>query len=139
MKAADTSASSAMADWTPLTVVSRSSTTAEIDTFITEVSTTRTNMAAASSKDSRWLRFACLGSLVFVVSLISARPFRRFSAANPRGLVSAGPTSSDEGGRRLSRLSLSDFPTDRHAFGVDDHVGTERHASSRACLGRSLV
>jgi hypothetical protein len=75
MKAADTSASSAMADCTPLTVVSRSLTTAEIDTFITEVSTTRTNMAAASSKDSRWLRFACLGSLVFVVSLISNGPF----------------------------------------------------------------
>ena len=47
MNAAETSASSAIADWTPLTVVSRSSTTAEIDTFISDVSTTSTNIAAA--------------------------------------------------------------------------------------------
>ena len=48
MNAAETSASSAMADWTPLTVVPRSSTTAEIETFIRDVSTTSTNIAAAS-------------------------------------------------------------------------------------------
>jgi hypothetical protein len=48
MKAADTNASSAIADWTPETVVSRSLTTAEIDTFISEVSTTSTNIAIAS-------------------------------------------------------------------------------------------
>src|SRR5262249_62216966 len=47
MNAADTSASSAIADWTPLTVVCRSRTTDEIDTFISDVSTTRTNMAIA--------------------------------------------------------------------------------------------
>src|SRR6201993_4106542 len=47
MNAAETSASSAMADWTPLAVVSRSRTTAEIDTFISDVSTTRTNIAIA--------------------------------------------------------------------------------------------
>jgi hypothetical protein len=47
MKAADTRASSATADWTPLTVVSRSLTTAEIDTFINEVSMTNTNIAIA--------------------------------------------------------------------------------------------
>ena len=45
MKAAETSASRAIADWTPLTVVPRSWTTAEIETFISEVSTTRTNIA----------------------------------------------------------------------------------------------
>ena len=50
MNAADTSASSAIADCTPLTVVSRSVTTAEIDTFISDVSTTSTNMAIASSR-----------------------------------------------------------------------------------------
>src|SRR6478752_2893915 len=55
MKAAETSASSAIADWTPLAVVSRSSTTAEIDTFINEVSTTRTNIAAASRSIRRRL------------------------------------------------------------------------------------
>jgi hypothetical protein len=48
MNAADTSASSAIADWTPLTVVCRSCTTDAIDTFITDVSTTRTNIAIAS-------------------------------------------------------------------------------------------
>ena len=47
MNAADTSASIATADWTPLTVVSRSSTTAEIDTFMNDVSMTKTNIAAA--------------------------------------------------------------------------------------------
>ena len=48
MNAADTSASNAIADCTPLTVVSRSRTTAAIDTFISEVSTTSTNIAMAS-------------------------------------------------------------------------------------------
>ena len=42
-----------MADWTPLTVVPRSWTTAEIDTFMIEVSTTSTNMAMASRMASR--------------------------------------------------------------------------------------
>src|SRR6478735_6385995 len=53
MNAADTSASIATADWTPLTVVSRSWTTAEIDTFMNEVSITNTNIAAASRMPCR--------------------------------------------------------------------------------------
>ena len=48
MNAAETSGSIATAAWTPLTVVSRSSTTAEIDTFMNDVSMTNTNIAAAS-------------------------------------------------------------------------------------------
>src|SRR3954447_17309138 len=52
MKAAETRASRAMADCTPLAVVWRSLITAEIDTFISDVSTTRTNMAMASRIDS---------------------------------------------------------------------------------------
>src|SRR5215204_4656705 len=48
MNAADTSASIATAACTPLTVVSRSRTTAEIETFISEVSMTNTNIAIAS-------------------------------------------------------------------------------------------
>src|SRR6185312_17569640 len=48
MNAAETSASSAIADCTPLAVVSRSWTTAEIETFISDVSTTSTNIAIAS-------------------------------------------------------------------------------------------
>ena len=55
MNAAETRASSAIADWTPLTVVSRSPTTAEIETFINEVSTTSTNIAIARTKASRVL------------------------------------------------------------------------------------
>src|SRR4051812_48608813 len=55
MKAADTSASRAIADCTPLTVVFRSCTTAEIDTFISEVSTTSTNIAIASKRARRLL------------------------------------------------------------------------------------
>ena len=43
----------ATADWTPLTVVSRSWTTAEIDTFMNDVSITNTNIAAASRMPCR--------------------------------------------------------------------------------------
>ena len=53
MNAADTRASRAIADCTPLTVVSRSATTAEIETFISDVSKTSTNIAAASNSPSR--------------------------------------------------------------------------------------
>src|SRR5436190_19587867 len=53
MNAAETSASSAIADCTPLAVVWRSWTTAEIDTFITDVSTTSTNIAIDSRTESR--------------------------------------------------------------------------------------
>jgi hypothetical protein len=55
MNAADTRASSAIALCTPLTVVSRSSTTFAIDTFINDVSTTSTNIAIASSTARRRL------------------------------------------------------------------------------------
>jgi hypothetical protein len=60
MNAAETSASSAIADCTPLTVVSRSSTTAAIETFISDVSTTRTNIAIDSRMASRGLPFASM-------------------------------------------------------------------------------
>ena len=55
MNAAETSASRAIADWMLLTVVSRSVATAVIDTFMIDVSTTRTNIAIASSTASRRL------------------------------------------------------------------------------------
>jgi hypothetical protein len=58
MNAADTSASRAIADCTPLTVVSRSRTTAEIETFISDVSTTSTNIAIASRIASRGVLIA---------------------------------------------------------------------------------
>src|SRR5829696_1251502 len=53
MNAAETSASSAIADCTPLTVASRSRTTAEIETFISDVSTTSTNIAIDRRTASR--------------------------------------------------------------------------------------
>ena len=53
MKAAETRASRATADWTPLTVVSRSLTTAEIETFMSDVSMTKTNIAIARRMPSR--------------------------------------------------------------------------------------
>src|SRR5690349_14990761 len=59
MNAAETSASSAIADCTPLAVVSRSLITAEIDTFISDVSTTSTNIAMASRTASLGLPDAC--------------------------------------------------------------------------------
>ncbi len=59
MKAAETRASSAMADWTPLAVVCRSLMTAEIDTFISDVSTTSTNMAMANRSARRGLPSPC--------------------------------------------------------------------------------
>ena len=73
MNAAETSASSAIADCTPLAVVSRSVMTAEIDTFISDVSTTRTNIAIASRTISRRLP-----------------PTRRFDA--PDGLLLMSPS-----------------------------------------------
>src|SRR4029453_1611593 len=55
MNAAAPRARTGIADWTPLTVVSRSRTTAEIDTFISDVSTTSTNIAIASRMARRGL------------------------------------------------------------------------------------
>src|SRR3954466_6960912 len=55
MNAAETSASRAMADCTPLAVVWRSLITAEIDTFMSDVSTTSTNIAMARSTIRRRL------------------------------------------------------------------------------------
>ena len=70
MKAAETSASSAIADCTPLTVVSRSRTTAEIETFISDVSTTSTNIAIASRIMSRRLPEDVSGAAVVPSSAI---------------------------------------------------------------------
>ena len=55
MKAAETSASSAIAAWMALTSVPRSVTTAEIDTFMIDVSTTSTNIAIANRRGSSLL------------------------------------------------------------------------------------
>src|SRR6478609_5666385 len=83
MNAADTNASNAIADCTPLTVVSRSCTTAAIDTFINEVSTTSTNIAIASRIANRRFSGASTGSLLLACSVIrvsSPTPVRCGSA-----------------------------------------------------------
>jgi hypothetical protein len=61
MNAADTNASRAMADCTLLTDVSRSPATAVIDTFMNDVSTTRTNIAIANNTARRRLPLAGSG------------------------------------------------------------------------------
>src|SRR4051794_21620561 len=76
MNAAETSASSAIADWTPLTVVPRSWTTAEIDTFISDVSTTRTNIAAASRSPRRMLIGASVSDVCAVTVAIGSSGVR---------------------------------------------------------------
>ena len=71
MNAADTSASSAIADWTPLTaVVPTSRTTAEMDTFMIDVSTTSTNIAIANKMASG--RFIGDSSVVWMPPFSSA-------------------------------------------------------------------
>src|SRR5688500_5424796 len=70
MNAAETSASSAIAACTPLTSASRSSTTADIETFISDVSTTRTNIAIASRSDSRGFSPMPLGRLGDLLAVV---------------------------------------------------------------------
>src|SRR6188768_489378 len=122
MNAAETSASRAIADCTPLTVVSRSSTTAEIDTFISDVSTTSTNIAA----DSRTIRRL----LVFVSSPIG-RTLRR---------------SEDRELDLLGELSEGDLErhADRHVVEVavddlGDHSGAFVEVDDRRHVGHPLV
>jgi hypothetical protein len=69
MNAAETRASSAMADWTPLTVVSTSRTTAAIDTFMSDVSTTSTNIAIDSKMASLEVPVAASGAVALGASL----------------------------------------------------------------------
>jgi len=91
MNAADTSASRAIADWTPLVVVSRSRTTAAIDTFISDVSTTSTNIAIAR------------GSPAAASASASARPGRMTSSREDEGaLLDDGPDTAAAVAHRTS-------------------------------------
>jgi hypothetical protein len=86
-----TSASSAIAACTLLTVVSRSSTTAEIDTFINDVSTTSTNIAIASRSASLGLPEPSLPlALRSTTSLTRGDPRR--AAGEGRGATSCAPS-----------------------------------------------
>src|SRR3954470_9410072 len=101
MNAAETSASSAIAPCTPLTVVPRSSTTAEIDTFISDVSTTRTNIAIARSSASR-----PLNGTVLLVSASMAQPSTTGLLCGPPAgdetLTEHGVGGAEEAGMRLT-------------------------------------
>src|SRR4051794_21330605 len=100
MNAADTSASSAIAPWTPLTVVSRSSTTFEIDTFISDVSTTRTNIAIASRRASLWLPPAPSGSPVTSSVRLRRQPRLRVrQVGDPEALRLAGQQEGERAQR----------------------------------------
>src|SRR6478735_2596755 len=74
MNAAETNASSAIADCTELTVVPRSWTTAEIDTFISDVSTTSTNIAIASRIERRWFPASSTGAVLTCSAVIVVSP-----------------------------------------------------------------
>ncbi len=73
MNAAETSASSAIADCTLLTVEFRSRTTAEIETFMIDVSTTSTNIAIASSSAKRPLKASVLSAAPVFSPVIPSR------------------------------------------------------------------
>src|SRR5688572_14926322 len=110
MNAADTSASSAIADCTPLTVVSRSRTTAEIDTFISDVSTTSTNIAIASRRPSR--RFATSPWLGL------ARVRAMALAGGRHGCRHASRTQADPVVPRPSGGDARDVRAERHRYGL---------------------
>jgi hypothetical protein len=84
MKAAETSASIATAAWTPLTVVSRSRTTAEIETFMSDVSMTNTNIAAANRMARRGVLTASSA-----ISVLADLHHGRCNPVNARGRFSA--------------------------------------------------
>src|SRR3954453_15015028 len=112
MNAADTSASSAIADCTPLTVVSRSRTTAEIDTFISDVSTTRTNIAMASRIASREVG-AAWGSGMGVLE------------PSQRELVRRRPPVGAHPGVQAAILEVGDLHRPREAPGTAGGAGDQ--------------
>src|SRR3954467_10475480 len=130
MNAAETSASSAIAPCTPLTVVPRSSTTAEIDTFISDVSTTRTNIAMARSSASR-----PLNGTVRVASASMAQPsttglpcgppagdetLTEHGAGGGRGARDAADRADEAGGRRAEPRLRGHGAARRHPGAVPE-------------------
>src|SRR3954449_358868 len=117
MNAADTSASRAIAPCTPLTVVPRSSTTAEIDTFISDVSTTSTNMAIASSSARR-----PLNGTVLVASASMEHPSTTGPGSSPPGRdEKPAPGSAELGGEAAHRaLDRGDLDVREAAVGAGE-------------------
>src|SRR5262249_52273877 len=102
MNAAETSASSAIADWTPLAVVSRSWTTAEMETFISDVSTTSTNIAIASRIARRWSPFDSSATAGIEPSAAKSgeRRLFRLPAHHPKRTTPSKGSRPREGERR---------------------------------------
>src|SRR5262245_40250331 len=128
MNAAETSASSAIADWTPLTVVPRSWTTYEMDTFISDVSTTRTNIAAASRIMSRVLP-AVAGAAVVACAVMRKRPSSAGAVGSP-GPARLPPRGSGGGAWERCPGGTLDREERRHDAGPDPD-GERREADLR--------
>src|SRR4051794_20841972 len=118
MNAADTSASRAIADCTPLAVVSRSWTTAEIDTFISDVSTTSTNIAIASRIARRVSPLAASSAGTAASTLIGASSLLRETAGRERSReerrLLVGPAAHVRQRQPGTRLLPALPPTVRH-------------------------
>src|SRR4051812_33858054 len=126
MNAAETRASSAIALWTELTVVSRSFTTAAIETFISDVSTTSTNMAAASTSGSRRLPAGSGGTAsgAAPVTVVDRTPLRRHPESPGSGDAEyeQGPDTGAMDARALVVLPLrvaADVATRATLAGLD--------------------
>src|SRR5262245_18583480 len=144
MKAAETSASSAIADCTQLAVVSRSCTTAEIDTFISEVSTTSTNIAIARRTASVWSPLDSSG-VATVASAVTRRAYGPLRA----GITLVGrdrdqidlrkaPCGSPVRARRDAELALERLG-ERRVVPVSGEVGDlVNRQSARAEIPRRL-
>src|ERR1700734_1959962 len=122
MNAAETKASSAIALWTPLAVVCRSRTTAEIDTFMNDVSTTRTNMAAARRIASRGFASPAGGKTSSDWLVI---PALRGGGGLYVGLLGRGWTDSDAEPRQVPRSGV-DLTVDIQRSGRERHMGEHR-------------
>src|SRR5690242_20402454 len=121
MNAAETSASSAIADCTPLAVVSRSRTTAEMETFISDVSTTSTNIAAASRRASvRTWRGSAGAPWSPVESVIERLRFAPRASSGTARLDGAPGGSSQAAPRPASPVA-----DDRHPVVVDDDAAQQ--------------
>src|SRR4051794_4347661 len=134
MNAADTRASRAMADCTALAVVCRSPITAEIETFINEVSTTSTNIAMASRIASR--RSPAVSALVSWSGFV-LMPSHRCRASGCR--VADHAAEADVGRRRVDLLALSRRRSIAQAVVRRAQVRASLDDSSGDLLGRIHV
>ena len=137
MNAADTSASSAIADWTPLTVVSRSCTTAEIDTFMSDVSTTSTNIAIANNNARRRSLPACAPTLVRA-SVIEGESLHSGPGTTCKtlGVRAAGNSNTATGFAALNRNTIGQGNTANGSNALDSNIdGDSNTASGFDALG----